>query len=887
MVGGRFTMAPVQRYGLWAWLLCIATAVVVAACSSDGADKALIEEPNPSEDAGVTDSSTLPDNPDVTIIFPPEEDAGSDVIEIPPVCGDGVVNQVGEQCDDRNREPNDGCSVACKIEPFHICPPEGGACVPEMVCGDLAITGIEECDDGNVAGGDGCSPNCRIEASYFDCPNNNGIGGTCQSTVACGDGRVEAGEVCDDLNQVGGDGCAADCLSVEVGYICRKSGTPCTPQCGDGQIIAGLEECDDANKESGDGCSGACRIEPGALCEGVPSVCVATQCGDGVVEGTEICDNGTENGLFYGDGSGCSLACTREPTCRPEGGGATRACDSFCGDGMRLGAEQCDDGNLVPGDGCSPDCLFEDGFVCDTAIQTDAQECSSGTGDCLVLPIILRDFKSQDETGGHPDFFFMGAQGIGGRTICVPNAACDAGDVDCPDPASDTTEKCLGLVEDDLNDAGKPVFNASRVGGNECDCIFTDWDDTGVLGTAATDTNNDGKAVFVGSVPVIESAGSFAQWYTDVPGVNETVRTVLELERSGVNFQFSSSDGRTILDDIHDEVPLESGFFPLEDQPAAKLCNMWPYWGTWAGCAGDQWDPIGEEFLHADGVERNFYFTTEARYLMVYQGGEYLDFFGDDDVWVFINGKLALDLGGTHQQLQGSVTLEEDGDARFGLEPGNVYEIVVFHADRHPRDSNYQLTLSGFETDRSVCNPHCGNGVATLTEECDLGEGNDDAAYGGCRTDCTWGPFCGDGEINGPEVCDDGANATLEYGAPGCAPGCVLPPSCGNGVIELAEQCDDGAANDDAAPGGCSTTCRFNPFCGDGVVVEESGEACDLGAANEPPEAVSYGGCTTECRLGPLCGDGTVDEPWEECDDGNLEAYDGCSPLCLKYELPE
>ncbi|MBN2193569.1 MAG: DUF4215 domain-containing protein [Polyangiaceae bacterium] len=842
----------------------------VDAGNNPGQEDATVPQPD------VGDAPVL--NPDTGTGEEPDADAG-----LPPVCGDLLINQVGEECDDGNRIGNDGCTAACKREPLFDCPATGGPCTPQMVCGDLKITAIEQCDDGNANPGDGCSARCQVEAAYYVCPNTDGVGGPCFSTVACGDGKVEAGEICDDLNNVGGDGCAADCFSVEPGWICRKPGAPCTPQCGDTMILPGYEECDDGNTVNDDGCSTSCRIEPGYLCSGTPSVCTQTVCGDGNPEGTEICDLGDDNGLFYGDGSGCSKACTREPACRDPGGGPTRACDVVCGDGMLLGAEECDDGNLVNLDGCSDQCLIEDGFQCTTFPQSDVEPCPEGGGDCLILPVILRDFKGQNESGGHPDFFYMGANGIDGKTVCVPNAGCDPADPDCPDPASDLTPWCTGLVQDSLGNNGKPVYG----GAVDCECIFTDWDDTGVLGSAATGTNADGKQMYEGSVQMIESAESFAQWYTDVPGVNTTVRSVLALEEGGGVYQFTSSNGRTVLDDIHDGDDLESGFFPLEDQTGAKLCNLWPYWADWpASCSGDQWDPEGEETVAADGVERNFYFTTEARYLMVYQGGESLEFYGDDDVWVFVNGHLALDLGGTHQQLLGSVTLASGGDPRYGLEPGNVYEIVVFHADRHPRDSNYQLTLSGFETERSDCLPECGNGVATLTEQCDLGAENDDNAYGGCRTDCTWGPFCGDGVPNGPEICDDGVNVTLEYGAEGCAPGCVPPPKCGDGVVQGAEQCDDGPNNQDGVEGACSTACLINPRCGDGVVMIESGEECDLGPGNAPPDQVTYGGCTTECRLGPHCGDGVTDRPDEQCDDGNYTPFDGCSPICLLYELP-
>ena len=167
-------------------------------------------------------------------------------------------------------------------------------------------------------------------------------------------------------------------------------------------------------------------------------------------------------------------------------------------------------------------------------------------------------------------------------------------------------------------------------------------------------------------------------------------------------------------------------------------------------------------------------------------------------------------------------------------------------------------------------------------EECDAGMQNNDTDYGGCKVDCTYGPFCGDGILNGPELCDDGTNDTLTYNGDGCAPGCVPPPRCGDGVInDQREQCDDGENNNDAVPGGCSTECRINPKCGDGVVMYDSGEECDYGEDNAPPDQVEYGGCTTDCKLGPYCGDGVQTTPPELCDDGNAESGDGCSAACI------
>jgi cysteine-rich repeat protein len=69
--------------------------------------------------------------------------------------------------------------------------------------------------------------------------------------------------------------------------------------------------------------------------------------------------------------------------------------------------------------------------------------------------------------------------------------------------------------------------------------------------------------------------------------------------------------------------------------------------------------------------------------------------------------------------------------------------------------------------------------------------------------------------------------------------------------------------------------CREGPRCGDGVVQMDD-EQCDDGDNDG-----GYGECAAGCRLGPRCGDGTVNGP-EQCDDGNSQVGDGCSPTCLR-----
>ena len=168
--------------------------------------------------------------------------------------------------------------------------------------------------------------------------------------------------------------------------------------------------------------------------------------------------------------------------------------------------------------------------------------------------------------------------------------------------------------------------------------------------------------------------------------------------------------------------------------------------------------------------------------------------------------------------------------------------------------------------------PGCGNGWPDEGEECDDGGLNSDEAPDACRTDCTL-PGCGDGVQDGDEACDNG-DLNSDDVPDACRMNCTLP-WCGDAVQDGDEDCDDGTEFNLPAPDACRPDCTL-PWCGDGIHDPAYDEACDTGESNSDdlPDA-----CRTDCAL-PSCGDSVTDNG-EECDDGNQDLEDGCTPGCM------
>ena len=94
----------------------------------------------------------------------------------------------------------------------------------------------------------------------------------------------------------------------------------------------------------------------------------------------------------------------------------------------------------------------------------------------------------------------------------------------------------------------------------------------------------------------------------------------------------------------------------------------------------------------------NFHFTTEIHVMFSYQLGQRFTFRGDDDLWIFVNGRLALDVGGLHQALEGTIDFDAQA-AALGIMPGGRYRMDIFHAERQTLESNFRIetNISCFE----------------------------------------------------------------------------------------------------------------------------------------------------------------------------------------------
>ncbi len=382
---------------------------------------------------------------------------------------------------------------------------------------------------------------------------------------------------------------------------------------------------------------------------------------------------------------------------------------AVCGDGKVESIEECDDGDARAGDGCGADCRLEDGFHC----ATPGSDCTrtvcgdgrrEGSEQCDDANLQIGD-GCTPFCAREPNCANGVCEAVCGDGKVMPGEGCDDGNTRSGDGCSATCTLEAGF-KCELTSGSPPAYmdlpivyrdfraNNPKANPNEGHPDFQSWCCGSRTGMVETLWGANKKPV-----PVIKNDNSlstkanFNQWYND-SSKSKTFADKLRVTRT--------NKGTYVFD--------SASFFPLTGRGFA---------------AEGEPQPSG----------KNFHFTSEVRFWFQYEPGQKLTFRGDDDVWVFINGRLAVDLGGVHGALEGSVTLSDTTAQHFGLTQGGLYEAAVFQAERHTTQSNYRLELGGFFFGRTECASVCGDGIVTSDELCDDGANNTGLA-GACAKDC-------------------------------------------------------------------------------------------------------------------------------------------------------
>ena len=189
-----------------------------------------------------------------------------------------------------------------------------------------------------------------------------------------------------------------------------------------------------------------------------------------------------------------------------------------------------------------------------------------------------------------------------------------------------------GLVQSRLGADKKPVYNLSL------------WQE--LFGETVSQANLDA-------------------FFNDVPGVNLKTTKTLTMLPDG------DEPGYWTIDSSYDPKTDEwlDGFFPIDNE-----------------LFGNEYEWEGETY--DDG--HNFPFSVEIHTRFKYVEGATFEFSGDDDVWVFFNNRLAIDLGGVHGEQDAFVALDEVAQD-FGIRPGDIVSFDMFYMERHTTGSNMRI----------------------------------------------------------------------------------------------------------------------------------------------------------------------------------------------------
>lgn len=291
--------------------------------------------------------------------------------------------------------------------------------------------------------------------------------------------------------------------------------------------------------------------------------------------------------------------------------------------------------------------------ACQDACGPGEQRCTDGYWTACEVPVITR--ACSDFCGGGTQTCERGAWG----TCVVPTVTevctsvcgsgvrtCEGGSWQACTAPRPRPPKLTTVIRDFADAKCTPVASPYRPHPDFEIDLSGNVDDRNMV---LPELGSDDKPVYGNhaTTPSTSGAANFDQWYRDTPDVNQ--RTTLELQ-----------------------------LMPSSDDPGLFVYDNRAFF------------PIDGELLGNQGRNHNFHFTLETSFHFTYVGGEVFRFMGDDDLWVFINRSLAIDLGGIHRSETAEVRLD-DIAASHGLVLGQIYTLNLFFAERHTVDSDFSI----------------------------------------------------------------------------------------------------------------------------------------------------------------------------------------------------
>jgi len=252
----------------------------------------------------------------------------------------------------------------------------------------------------------------------------------------------------------------------------------------------------------------------------------------------------------------------------------------------------------------------------------------SNLPESITLTGTVRDFRERTEDGGHPDFQRRPSAGFG---------------------------HYVGMVADVLSEDGKPIMAST---GEKLSNNWKDSEGRNIMRPRpylpAVEGDQSGY-VDSSKSGATTTAEAFDQWFRDTPGINVSMPLDLTLVRQ------EGSNVYTFDDKTDPLYANTGGFFPINN----------------------------ELFGNSAGDNKNFHFSFELQTEFSYVADQGLNFkfTGDDDVWVYIDDHLVVDIGGVH----GAVSQTIELDRLAWLEDGKRYKLSFFFAERHRTQSNFRL----------------------------------------------------------------------------------------------------------------------------------------------------------------------------------------------------